>query len=288
MIIALLVILIHAVAAILMSWGYFRRYAITRPLIGVFNLWDIAIMIGGIVLVPYLYLALPRWLVAGLLTLSMASALYFMGEPVLRRRWLVWLATLISAGLDIGTAVVLGTAHATFLIVNNLVLIYVIVGLTNLWAQSGMKARDAAVLAGMLTIYDFVATWRLPLMTDMLDRLAGLPFAPLVAWPVGRSDLWLGIGLGDLLLAAVFPLVMRKAFGRRAGVAALLVSLGCLTVVLTLPVLGIIHTTFPVMIMLGPLMVLQYIIWRQRRAERTTWQYLRDEPVVMRVAAEPK
>ena len=56
--------------------GYFRRYAVTRPPIGVFNLWDIAIMIGGIVLVPYLYLLLPIWLVASLLALAILSVLY--------------------------------------------------------------------------------------------------------------------------------------------------------------------------------------------------------------------
>jgi len=83
---AFVVLLGHAVAAQLLSCGYFRRYAITRPPIGVFNLWDIAVMIGGIVLVPYLYLALPPWLVGGLLAIGVLSALSFMWEPVLRSR----------------------------------------------------------------------------------------------------------------------------------------------------------------------------------------------------------
>ena len=43
----LLLSLIFAVAAILLSWRYFRRYQVTRPPIGVFNLTDIAFMIGG-------------------------------------------------------------------------------------------------------------------------------------------------------------------------------------------------------------------------------------------------
>ena len=63
MMIALVVILCHIAAALLLSWVYFRRYTVSRPPIGVFNLWDIAVMIGGIVLVPYLYLVLPIWLV---------------------------------------------------------------------------------------------------------------------------------------------------------------------------------------------------------------------------------
>jgi hypothetical protein len=36
---------------------------------------------------------------------------------------------------------------------------------------------------------------------------------------------------------------------------------------------------FPVMVVLGPLMMLQYAYWRHRRQERTTWQYLQAEPI---------
>ena len=37
--------------------------------------------------------------------------------------------------------------------------------------------------------------------------------------------------------------------------------------------------TFPVMVVLGPLMVVQYAFWRWKRgAERTTRQYLQAEP----------
>jgi hypothetical protein len=39
--------------------------------------------------------------------------------------------------------------------------------------------------------------------------------------------------------------------------------------------------TFPVMVVLGPLMLLQYAFWRRRLGvERTTWQYLEAEPLV--------
>ncbi len=155
----------------------------------------------------------------------------------------------------------------------------VIVGLTNLWAQSGMQARDLTIVAGMLAVYDVIATWLLPLMTDMIERLAGLPFVPLVAWPVEEWR-WLGIGLGDLLLAAVFPLVARKAFGITAGIAALAIGGGAIAGVLALPLLGITYVAFPVMIVLGPLIVAQYGYWRRCGPERTTWQYRRVEPYI--------
>lgn len=38
--------------------------------------------------------------------------------------------------------------------------------------------------------------------------------------------------------------------------------------------------SFPVMPVLGPLMILQYAYWAHRRGrERTTWQYLEAEPL---------
>lgn len=274
---SLLVVFAFTVAAVALSWLYFRRYQVTRPPIGVFNLTDVAFMIGGIILVPYLYLLLPLWLVAGLLVLGVLSVLYFLWEPVLRIRLLVWLATLALIGADIWAALQFGTAGNGFFIVNNIVLLAMVVGLSNLWAQSGMRARDVVILGGFLMFYDLTATWLLPLMNDMMLRLAGLPFSPMVGWAVGSSaGSGISIGLGDLLLAAVFPIVMRKAFGRAAGRAAMLVALGVMAALMLAPV----ATTFPVMIELGPLMIVQYVYWSRRHGhERTTRQYLQAEPL---------
>ena len=279
MTVALLVILGHTAAAILLGWGYFRRYAITRPPIGVFNLWDITIMIGGIILVPYLYLVLPIWLVASLLALGILSVLYFVWEPILRARWEVWPMVLVLLAADIGVVVWYGPATSLFFAVNNIVLIVAIVGITNLWAQSGMKARDVAILAGVLAVYDVIATWQLTQTADLFSRLFGLPFAPIIVWPLGTEGEWLGIGMGDMLLATVFPLVMRKAFGRAAGIASLVSNLSLIVAMLTLAVLIRLRVLFPVMMLLGPLTVLQFAYWRHRIGrERTTQQYLQAEP----------
>jgi hypothetical protein len=153
-------------------------------------------------------------------------------------------------------------------------------GVANLWAQGGMKARDAALLGGLLAVYDFVFTARLPLMNDLLARLATLPFAPQVIWPTGPGE-WVGLGLGDLLMAAMFPLVMRKAFSRSAGWAAAGISVGVVVVLFGLASLGTLTGAFPMMVVLGPCMVVQYALWIRRHGqERTTWQYLRAEPNV--------
>src|SRR4051812_27040139 len=105
-----LVVLAFAFAAIALSSLYFRRFRVTRPPIGVFNLTDIGLMIGGIILVPYLYLLLPLWLIAGLLTLGALSVVYFLWEPVLRGRLLVWLVTLALVCSDIWAALQFGTS----------------------------------------------------------------------------------------------------------------------------------------------------------------------------------
>lgn len=83
-----------------------------------------------------------------------------------------------------------------------------------------------------------------------------------------------------MLLATVFPLVMRKAFGRPAGIAAVLINLSTIAAIMTLLVLAKWSVALPVMTVLGPLMVLQYGYWRRKWGqERTTWQYLQAEPV---------
>jgi hypothetical protein len=105
----------------------------------------------------------------------------------------------------------------------------------------------------------------------------GLPFS---AWPLGAEGEWLGIAMGDMLLAAVFPLVMRKAFGRVAGIASLSSNLSLIVVLLTVAVLSRMQVLFPVMILLGPLIIVQYAYWHRRCVpERTTQQYLQAEPV---------
>jgi hypothetical protein len=161
-----------------------------------------------------------------------------------------------------------------FLAVNNFVLVVLIIGVTNMWAQSGMKARDATLLGAFLTVYDWIATSQFTLTATMYTRLTDLPLAPMLSW--GSRSTAMGIGLGDVLMATVFPLVMRKAFGHRAGITAMVIALCAIGTMLALPLQGI----FPAMVVLGPLMVLQYLYWRRQHGpERTTWQYLQEEPL---------
>ena len=269
------VVLGQAIGTVGLGWAYFRPWEIARPPIGVFNLADVLIMLGGIVLLPLLYLALPRWSVAGLLALG---ALYVALEPILRSRALLWSLVVLAVAGEWAALARFGPASPGYFLINNAVLVVGVVGVANLWAQSGLKARDAALLGAALTVYDVVATSSLSLMGELFKRVAELSFAPIVGWTAGADGSWVAIGLGDLLLATVFPPVLRKAYGRAAGWGALVIGSALIGAVFGLSALGGIGL-FPVMAVLGPAMVLQYAWWARRRGrERTTRQYLEAEP----------
>jgi hypothetical protein len=269
------ILLAHAVLAVVLSWAYVRRYQVKRPPVGMLNLVDVAVMMAGVIFVPYLYLYLPLWLGTLLLLSATTSIIYFILEPMLHSRAALWLLAGALVAADVLALLVSGPASAAFFAVNNLVLVATIIGVAALWAQSGMRARDAAILGAALAVYDFIFTVRMTFMSDLITRVADLPFAPVVVWPMGNGQ-WSGIGLGDLLMAAVFPLVMRKGFGRAAGRWTMASVLAALTIVLALPI----QSDFPVMVVLGPLMVLQYAYWRRTRGpERTTAAYLQAEPI---------
>lgn len=263
--------------AALLSWSYFRRHEVARPPVGVFNLRDVWILLTAIVLVPYVYLHLPLGLVAALLALTVTSILWFTLEPVLRKRALLLAIVPAAVAADIVLVMTSGALSNTFLLVNNVLMVMAVVGVANLWVQSGMGAREVTLLGGALAVYDFVATSQLTLMTDLIGRLSEIPFVPFLAWDAHGAGL--GVGLGDLLLISAFPLAMRKSFGRDAGAVALGVGIAALAAVLAVIELGVITEAIPVMLVLGPAMIAQYALWRRRLPLRTTVQYLRAEPL---------
>src|SRR6476660_3091243 len=93
-VVATSIVLAHAAGAVLLGGLYFRRCSLARPPIGTFTLADVGFVLGGIVVVPLLYLAVPSWLVSGLLAIGALSALSMLVEPILRVRWLAWMLIL--------------------------------------------------------------------------------------------------------------------------------------------------------------------------------------------------
>ncbi len=252
------------VATTLLSWGYLSRYRVSRPPIGVMTLGDVCVLIAGIILIPYLYLALPGWLVSAILALGSVGILQLLWQPVLPGAWPSWVVAGGLAGANVLLAAQAGTSSLAYLALNNLVLMLLVAGVSNLWVQSGLTARELALMAAALTVYDLIATALLPLTVDLITRLAMLPFTPVLAWPAGDGT-WLGLGLGDLLLATVGPLVLRKAFGRTAGIVAFAIAVATIAAILTLPLVGLLQGAFPVMVVLGPLLVGQYAVWIRRQ-----------------------
>src|SRR5687767_4682672 len=157
---------------------YFRRCTIARPPIGVITLGDVWLILIGIVTVPLVYLALPPWVAAGLLGLVLLGMLQLTLEPV-TGAGASWLLAAFLTTLDLVVWMWFGSSSAPTLAANNVVLLIATIGIANLWAQSGLRARDAAVLAAALTMYDELFTSQLPVMASLFSHLEALPFAPL-------------------------------------------------------------------------------------------------------------
>jgi hypothetical protein len=259
---SVILILLSATVCTVGGWLYFQHVQMPRPPIGVFSLSDVLMVFVFIVLMPMLYIWLPTWMMIGLLLVSGLSLVYFVLEPLKSHR-LIWMLTLILIGADLLSGFALGTQHPIYQCINNIVIALGVISISNTWAQSGMKARDAAILGSLLIVYDFIASTQYSLMGDLFARLSTLPLSPLMMW--GQGEQYVAIGLGDLLMLTVFPLTMYKGFGMRAGLIALIVGLTAVTALVMLPIINV----FPVMVVLSPLIVIQYIIWRRRSPERS-------------------
>ena len=262
-------------AAVAGSLLFFRRLRVDVPPIGVFGLDD-AIAVGIFASVmPFVYLALPYWLVASLFALGGASVLQLAFAAIVPRP-AVWPLVGALTATEVALLAWLGSRDGAFLSLNDCLLIVIVIGLANLWAQSGMRVRDAVVLGAGVAVYDYLATLKASLMVDLVDRLAGVAFAPRVAF-AAHGPAILSVGLGDLLFASVFPLLMRKAYGKRAAIVSAATALAALAVMTAAADAGLAHV-LPAMVVLWPLMLIQYAWWRRRGPERTTCAYLAAEP----------
>jgi hypothetical protein len=75
-------------------------------------------------------------------------------------------------------------------------------------------------------------------MGDLMARVGAMPFGPVVVWHDGAGEAFALIGLGDLLVSTMFPLVMQKAYGRTAGYIALGLSCAGIAATFVLIALG--------------------------------------------------
>jgi hypothetical protein len=250
---------------------YLRRVTVPRPPVGRFAAGDIAIMSLMLVILPAAYLRLPAVAVAAVFGVVLFTAAQTALAPLTGGRIALGVAA-VAAAAEIA-AKLTGHAHV-MLITNDALIVVAVVGIVNLWAQTGMSAAQVTGLAAVLTCYDIAATWLGSLTQDFLAKVATEPFLPLLAVVGGQNPG--GFGLGDCLVLAMWPVVLVKAYGKRpAWIGA----------VLGLTVAVIIEFAFkdhwvgfyaviPTMSIVGPLIIIQYLVLRRRNgAERTIAQW---------------
>ncbi|WP_333768028.1 hypothetical protein [Streptomyces sp. IBSBF 2435] len=263
---------------------YLARVRMPRPPVGVYASADIAVLCVGVVLAPLIYLALPGAVDSALFGLVLCLAVQFTLAPVCPSRW-AWCLALAATGTTVAFAV--GGSDVGVRACTDVLLAAAVVGVTNLWAQSGMRSSHVAALAGALTCYDLVATTLTQVTEHFVTQVRGRPFAPLLALTGGHEPV--AVGLGDLLLLVLFPLVAAKAYGRAAAFTAAVVGVAVTSVISVLFAAGVLTSGFPLLTALGPLIVAQHLVWSRRAGgERSTVAW-RDgaPPAASRRSPEP-
>lgn len=266
-----------ALGSVVLALVYLAKVRMPRPPVGRFNRADIVIMVVLLVVLPFAYLHAPTGLVATVFAIVILTGVQFTLAPLIGGRTAFAVAVAVCAAEL--TARLLG-AHGGVTAGNDVAVVVIVVGVTNMWTQAGMTTGQVAGLAAALTVYDTLATGVSSVTADFVDRVAGLPFAPLLALRFGGDPIF--YGLGDCLLLALWPLVAARAYGRVAALAALAVDVVLVVALFAAFQTGLLSWV-PLLTPLGPCIVAQYLYWRRRTrrpvAERT--------PVVAALAALP-
>ncbi|MFB7739436.1 hypothetical protein ACFC08_34830 [Streptomyces sp. NPDC056112] len=270
-----LVTLAVALGVSLASVAYFRRVTLPRPAVGVFNGNDIVIMMGFVVVLPFLYLSLPGWLLPPLLGLTLAGGLAVGYGPAVRRgpvRWSLIAGLLVADWLTARGAEDDPTHATPYWLVNSAVIMLMAVGAANLNAQGGLKLRHVSRFALALAVYDLFFATVVPLTQKLFDAVQGYAFAPSAGLRVGEFGAV--VGMGDLLVYALFTTVAYKAYGR-AGLTWALVLVAVfgalvptLTPVTVEALTGHLPQIVPAQIFFGPAAFCGYLVLRRRGPER--------------------
>jgi hypothetical protein len=260
-----------------------RRYTVSRPPIGLVVRSDVVVMAVSVVIAPLLYLELPATLVAAVFGLVTVVAIQTAAAPLLGGRPAALSALLLCAAT--WTVWLLGHPLPTTLL-TDVGLAVAVIGVTSMWVQGGMRAAHVAAFAALLTGYDLAATSLTTLMTRFADHLHGLPFAPQLIIP-GSHGILVGIGLGDLVMLVLFPMAAAKAFGRGPAVTAGVVGVAVTALIAALFWWRVVSTAVPVLAFLGPLIVVQYTVWRRRGYRERTVREWRDAVDARAVRPDP-
>jgi hypothetical protein len=277
----LCVAMFGALATSLCALIYFRRVRIERPAIGTFNGRDIGILFVFLVTLPTLYLLLPRWALTGFLALTFLASLSIGFRPLLSpgRLWLT-IGVLLGANIFIARTM-LGTVAGwqLYWAENSVVVLLGAVAVSNLYVQGGMKLRHVAWFALLLAGYDLAFTAVVPVTNELAQEFLGFPLDPSMGMRMGFDNA--SIGLGDLLVYALFTIAAYKAYGRVGARTALSLvavfgaALPALAPLLINYVDARTDVLVPAQTWFGPMAFLGYRWLRKRYGpERTTQEFL--------------
>lgn len=257
--------------------AFASRYRLPRPPIGTYTYPDVLFVFAVVVVAPLAYLEMPKAAVATIFGLVLLVALQLGLAPLVGGRP-AWLAAAVLCAATAAAALL--DRPVAVIVLTDALLAAGVIAVASLWAQSGMRAGHVTLFAALLTGYDLVATALTTVMTRFFAEVQELPFAPVFL--ITRGDTPVGIGLGDLLMLVLFPLVAQRAFGRPAGLVAAALGVAVTAVVGVLFATGVLTTGVPLLTVLGPLIVGQYGLWRALgRGERRTWQWRSGLPAVV-------
>ncbi|MEO7262479.1 MAG: hypothetical protein ABI047_14675 [Jatrophihabitantaceae bacterium] len=267
---------------------YLRRVRLERPAIGTFNSRDIRVLFIFIVFLPLLYVWLPHWALTFFLSVTFASALSIGFRPVLGPAALwIGIGTLIGANIWLNRTM-LGTEWGWRLcwLEGDLVVVLAATAVANLYVQGGMRLRHVAWFALILAGYDVLFTTVLPVNSHLAEEFLGWPLDPSVGMRFGLYNAT--IGLGDLLVYALFLAAAFKAYGRVAGrVAMVLIVVFGAAAPSAAPLLLDSFLTartdlvVPAQTLFGPVAFLAYRWLRHRYGrERTMQEFLASNDVV--------
>lgn len=277
--------------AVLTSAGalsYLRRVRLERPAIGTFNSRDIRILFTFIVFLPLLYALLPHWGLTFFLGVTFASALSIGLRPLLGPATLwITVGTLIGASIWLSRTM-LGTVWGWQLswLEGDVLVVIAAVAIANLYVQGGMRFKHVAWFALVLACYDLAFTTVLPVNSHLAEEFLGWPLDPSFGMRFGLYNAT--IGIGDLLVYALFLIAAFKAYGRVAARIAmgLIVVFGVAAVSVAPLLLDTFITArtdvaIPAQTLFGPAAFLAYL-WMHRHygRERTMQEFLASPDVV--------
>ncbi|HEV2887774.1 MAG TPA: hypothetical protein VGX49_12740 [Jatrophihabitans sp.] len=261
---------------------YLRRVRLERPAIGTFNSRDIRILFVFIVFLPLLYALLPHWALTTFLSITFASALSIGLRPLLRPAtvWIV-VGTLIGGSIWFSRTM-LGTVWGWQLswLEGDLLVLMAATAIANLYVQGGMRLKHVAWFALILAGYDIAFTTVLPVNSHLAEEFLGWPLDPSFGMRFGLYNAT--IGIGDLLVYALFLIAAFKAYGRAAARVAMgLIVVFGIAAVCAAPLLldGFItartDVAVPAQTVFGPAAFVAYL-WMRRRygRERTMQEFL--------------